>query len=199
MLFRSIGAAAERRVTAGASSEAELSRARVTVAQARIELLALAAERLRLHRELARLMGREPPADLFRLTGSLEPLPPAPSGPALTSLLALAPDAQRSAYNRELARARLALAEARRRPDVLFGAGVRNLAATDDVALVLSGSIPLGTARRARSGLAEARAEVERADSLGDASLRQLTVQAQNLADALDYMEIVRASCRERV
>ena len=184
-LAQSIVSAAERRVNAGRSSQAELSRARVTIAQADIELLALASERQRLHRELARLIGRESAAALFRLTGTLDVLPELPSGALLESLLASAPDAQRATVNRELARARLQLAEAQRRPDFSAGAGVRNLAATDDVALVFSGSIALGASRRARSGIAEARAEVDRADALAGATGRQVAVQARNLADAL--------------
>lgn len=185
-LADSIVAAAERRVNAGRSSQAELSRARVTVAQAQIERLTLDTERARLHRELARLMGRDPTFAMYRLGGSLEPLPSVPSPAALAALLQSAPDAQRAALNRDLATARLNLAQAHRRPDISFGAGVRSLQATDDIALVLSGSIPVGTARRARSGIAEARAELERADALAEANSRQLVAQAQGLAELLE-------------
>jgi cobalt-zinc-cadmium efflux system outer membrane protein len=181
-------ATAGRRVAAGRSSQAELSRARVTVAETRIERLTLTTERARLHRELALLTGRAAPAGLFRLQGTMEPLPTAPSPQQLSSLLAGAPAAERAALNRALADAQLRLAEAQRRPDVSFGAGVRNLAATDDVALVFSGSIPLGTARRARSGIAAARAELVRADALAQASERALSAEAQGLADTLQLI-----------
>ncbi|MEO8467261.1 MAG: TolC family protein [Gammaproteobacteria bacterium] len=197
-LADSIVAAAGRRVTAGASSEAELSRARVAVAQTRIESLTLATQRAALQRDLARFMGRESPAGGFRLAGSLDPLPGVPPPSVLVALLASAPDSQRAALGREVARARLALADAQRRPDVSLAGGVRNLAATNDVALVFRGAVPLGAARRAGSGIAESRAELERADALAESSSQTLVTQAQSLADALDLaqreLEILRTT-----
>lgn len=184
-LATGIVTAAERRVSAGRSSEAELSQARVTIAEAQIQLLELAAERRRLHRELTRLTGREPAGGLFRLVGSLESLPWVPSLAELESLLVAAPESRRAALNQDLARARLRLAEAQRRPDFSLSAGVRNLAATDDAALVLSASIPIGSARRARSGIAEAGAELARADALASAAQREITANARDLLDAL--------------
>jgi cobalt-zinc-cadmium efflux system outer membrane protein len=75
---------------------------------------------------------------------------------------------------------------------------MRRLAATDDVALVFSGAVSLGASRRARSGIAESRAEVERSDALAESSSQQLATQAQNLADALDLaareLEILRGT-----
>lgn len=184
-LASGIVTAAERRVSAGRSSEAELSQARVTIAEAQILLLELAEERRRLHRELARLTGREPAGGLFQLTGSLDSLPPVPTASTLESLLAAAPESRRATLSQELARARLRLAEAQRRPDLSLSGGLRNLAATDDVAVVLSASIPIGSARRARSGIAEADAELARADAMVTAAQRGVAVNARNLLDAL--------------
>lgn len=184
-LATGIVTAAERRVGAGRSSAAELSLARVTVAEAEIRLLELATERRRLHRDLIRLTGREPPGGLFRLVGSLDALPAVPSPAALESLLAAAPTSRRAALSQELARARLRLAQAQRRPDFSLAAGVRNLAATDDVALVMSASIPIGSARRARSGIAAAGADLARADALASAAQREVAANARSLLDAL--------------
>lgn len=184
-LATGIVAAAERRVSAGRSSEAELSQARVTIAEAQIRLLDLAAERRRLHRELTRLTGREPAGGLFRLVGSLESLPPIPSLAVLESLLAAAPEAKRAALSQDLARARLRLAEAQRRPDLNLSVGVRDYAVTNDTALLLAASIPIGSARRARSSIAEASAELARADALASAAQSEVAANARNLLDAL--------------
>ncbi|MGE3482717.1 MAG: TolC family protein [Gammaproteobacteria bacterium] len=184
-LATGIVTAAERRVSTGRSSEAELSQARVAIAESQIRLLELASERRRLHRELMRLTGREPAGGLFRLIGSLETLPPLPTPAELESLLAAAPEARRAALSQDLARARLRLAEAQRSPDLSLSAGMRSLAATDDAALVFSASIPVGAARRARSSIAEAGAELARADALADAAELQVAANARNLLDAL--------------
>lgn len=184
-LSNGIVTAAERRVSAGRSSEAELSQARVTIAAAQIRLLELAAERRRLHRELTRLTGREPAGGLFRLVGSLESLPSVPSPAGLESLLAAAPESRRAALSQDLARARLRLAEAQRRPDLNLSAGVRDYAVTNDTALLLAASIPIGSARRARSSIAEAGAELAQADALASAAQREVAANARNLLDAL--------------
>lgn len=184
-LAKDVTEAAGRRVRAGRSSEAESSRARVDAAELEIERLTLLNERSALHRELRRLMGSEPSPRHFALAGSLDPLPAAPEVASIVATMESAPAVQRSIWERQLAQARLRVAETQRRPDLTLGVGVRALTEDDDVAFVLSGSMDLGVERRARSDIAEARAEIARADASAQAGRRDLEARARGLSDAL--------------
>jgi len=61
--------------------------------------------------------------------------------------------------------AELRLAASQRRPNLTVGVGLRHLEATNDQAFVLSASMPLFSARRASSLVAEAEANRELVDS----------------------------------
>ena len=84
-------------------------------------------------------------------------LKPVGSFDKLAQLLERNPDLTRYASEQRLADARLRLAESRRRMDVELSGGVRYLNITDDSALVLSASIPLGSGSRAAPGIESSR------------------------------------------
>ncbi|MEQ8937475.1 MAG: TolC family protein, partial [Gammaproteobacteria bacterium] len=87
-------------------------------------------------------------ADLFQLE-ALQPFP------AYANLLERNPDLVRLATRQRLASARLQLAQSARRPDIQLSGGMRYFAESDDMAFVLSATIPLGTAERAVSSIRE--------------------------------------------
>lgn len=184
-LAKEVIEAARRRVQAGRSSEAESSRARVDVAELEIERLTLMNERATLHRELRRLTGSEPSPRPFALAGNLDPLPTAPEAATLVATIESAPALRRATWERELAQARVRLAETQRRPDVSLGAGLRSFSESDDVGFVLSGSVELDSAGRARASIVEARAELRRAEVSATTSRRDLEARVRGFSDAL--------------
>jgi cobalt-zinc-cadmium efflux system outer membrane protein len=87
-------------------------------------------------------------------------LPAIPDSVALARLLDSTPELARFADARRIGEARLQLARSNATPDVEWHAGLRLLAAGDDVALVAGFSVPLGSRRRAEPGIRAASAEL---------------------------------------
>jgi cobalt-zinc-cadmium efflux system outer membrane protein len=102
------------------------------------------------------------------------------------------------ATQQRLARARLALDEARARPDPELSAGLRHLNEYDDIGMVLSLRVPLGTARRAAPFVDEARANAVSEEL--QARHRQLALRTtlsslyQEMLHARDRFEVYRDS-----
>jgi cobalt-zinc-cadmium efflux system outer membrane protein len=138
----------QRRVAVGRASEAEQSSA--VVALARTELIGkrlqfeLAGARV----ELSTLWGNMNP-DFDRVAGNIGSLPSLPDYSDLQARLMENPQLRKIAMNRRVLSAQRRLTESRRRPDVKLSAGVRHLAATDDMAMVFSFSMPFGSSGRA--------------------------------------------------
>ena len=145
----------EARYKAGKAPASERSRAVIELARTEIELKhaehKLAASRLR----LAATWGDTSPhfdiaeGDLFALD---EVVP----FDQLKDLLDRNPDLVRFATAQRLAAARTRLARADRRPDIDLYGGVRYLRESEDVALVVSASVPFGTRQRAAPSIEEA-------------------------------------------
>ena len=144
----------ERRFTAGKTPAAEHSRAIIEVARAEIALEhaqhQLAVSRLR----LAASWG-DTAAHFGKAEANLFALKDVEQFENLERLLDQNPDLVRFATAQRLAEARMRLARADRRPNVDVAGGVRYLRDSDDVALVLSASMPLGNRRRAAPAIEE--------------------------------------------
>ncbi len=90
-------------------------------------------------------------ADIFRLDTL-------PDFNTLAGYLERNPDLVRYIRAEDLANAKIRLAQSKRKPDLELNAGLRYLGGSDDVALMFSASIPLGTAGRAQHRIDEAEA-----------------------------------------
>ncbi len=157
-LARRTRAAVERRVQAGKSPVVERRRAEIALARSELQLghaqRGLATSRL----ELSTLWAETEPA-FASAQADLFALPPVESFERLAQLQENNPDLLRFATRERLAEARVRLAGSRRRPDIEVSGGLRYLGQGDDVALVLSASLPLGSERRNAAVIEEARQE----------------------------------------
>ncbi len=146
-----------RRFKAGKTPVAEHSQAIIEVARAEIELEHAEHQLAASRRRLATAWGdRELHAD--KAEGDLFALNAVENFHTLERLLDQNPDVVRLATAQRVAEARLRLARADRRPDLDIAGGIRYLDDSDDVALVLSASMPLGSRRRAAPAIKESEA-----------------------------------------
>lgn len=181
----------QTRVQVGASSAAEVSRARVASDLARVELEKAKASLATARRELALLMGL-PEAKFGPATGNLHKVhapPPlqsllreAQGNPQLTRFTAL--KAQRTA---ELSGAR-----AKAVPDITLGVGYRHYNETADSGMVFSLSVPLPVFDQNQGNILEASESLRRAEAEEAIARSALISQLGRAYDALkaSYDEI---------
>ncbi|MBZ0071122.1 MAG: TolC family protein [Gammaproteobacteria bacterium] len=191
-LMRRTQHAVERRHRAGKAADAERGRAQIALARAELALEETDHLLFNGRRDLAVLWGVFPPA-FERVHAELVHLEAEPTFDELEQRLARNPAVAQLATAERLAEARRQLAHTRARPDVEAQAGVRHLNASDDVGLVLSLRLPLGSAGRAAAYEAEAAALAAREPLL--AQDRRLALRAalsslhQELLHARDRLE----------
>ena len=173
-----------RRVTVGRSAEAELATAEIGLARARNAGHRSASTLESRRRQLAALMAQERPA-FGNLSGNLLELPQVADFATLKARLDGNAELARSSQEQRLRAAERQLAEAERRPDLTLGAGVRRLAETDDTALVLSFSMPLGQRGRAAPGIEAATAREAAAPLAGTSRRLELTGKLYDLTSRL--------------
>lgn len=171
--------AVERRVRAALAPAAEVARAGVRIAQARLEL-EHAEHLLQSSRVyLAAAMGER--SVLFGETvGDLYSLPPPAPLDELLARLEKTPDFESFIDDARLRDAQVRLAQVQRRPDLRAEIGVRRFEADGGLAVVAGVSIPLQSGSRARFGVDAAAATRAKADSEREAAY--LAVRAQLLA-----------------
>ena len=194
-LARRVQAAVERRVRAGKTPAVERRRAAIAFARSELELKhaerGLAASRLK----LATMWGETSPA-FSTAQARLFALEPVEDFRLAEQLLERNPDLVQFATRQRLAETRIRLAEARSRPDIEVSGGARYLGLTDDIALVLGASIPLGSNRRAAPAIEEARLASLREPL--DYEQRRLALHAtlfeihQELSQAYTAAEVLR-------
>lgn len=171
-LMRQTLNAVEKRFRLGKAPAAEYSRAQIGLAQADLALEETDHQLANGRRQLSVLWGELEPrfgdaqADLFRLQAELD-------YKLLEQRIEANPALARLATEARLAEARLQLARAGGRADVDLKAGMRHFNAGDDLGLVFSLRIPLGSEGRARPYREEAEAFIQR---------RPLLAQEQHLA-----------------
>jgi cobalt-zinc-cadmium efflux system outer membrane protein len=171
---------AERRVRAAKAPHVEVDRAEIAAARARLAESRSLAEAASARRQLAATWGASDAmldgTPIGDLDARLLDLPAVADFDALAARLDASPDFLRFASESRLRDAELRLAQSQRRPDLQWSAGVRRLQESRDQAFVAGLSIPLGSARRAESGIAEARAQRDLVDAERAAS--QVRVRA---------------------
>ena len=155
-LARRTAAIVDERVRVGKSPDTERRRVRIAVARAEMELEHAEHELATSRLKLATQWGHTE-AKFSSARASLSTLDPVGSFEELAQLLERNPDLTRYASEQRLAESRLRLAQSRRRMNVEFSGGIRYFNITDDSALVLSASIPLGSASRAAPGIESSR------------------------------------------
>jgi outer membrane protein, heavy metal efflux system len=143
------------RVKAGKSPKAELRRANITVARNKLKLenleYVLASSRMKLTTLWGetRTQFSSAEADLFAID---EPAP----FESLVLLLEDNPDLVRYANEKRLSETRIQLARSKKNADIEISGGIRHFNSTDDNALLMSLSIPFGSASRAAPDIDEA-------------------------------------------
>lgn len=185
------------RVNAAKAPDAELRRARITLARAEVEQEHAEHELGTSRRKLAAMWG-DGEARFGAVTADLYTLPrPAPFESLLARLDAN-PDFVRFASEARLRDAEIRLAEAKRRADVTFSGGLRHLEETGDQALVFGFSLPLGAGRAAAPAIAEATAlrdlSAARRDAAAVRAKAQLYALHQELRHAITETELLRGT-----
>jgi len=168
--------AVQRRVEAGRAPDAELHRANIAVARARIEEEHAEHELLTSRRKLAAMWGATE-ATFGEVAGDLYQYPQLPEFEVLVTRLEANPDFLRFASELRVRDAEVRVAQARARPDLTVTAGVRRLEASDDQAFVVGLSVPLFTRARARGAIDEASAL--RDQTAAEQEARRVKVNAQ--------------------
>jgi cobalt-zinc-cadmium efflux system outer membrane protein len=160
-----------QRYRIGKAPAAERSRVRIDLARAELALEETGHLLINGRRELSVMWGELQPdfeivqADIFHLEAE-------PDFASLDQRISNNPDVARLATRERLLKSRLLLAKTRTRPDLDLRAGVRHLNDSDDVGMLLSLRIPLGSAGRASPYMSEAETLIAR---------EQLLAQEQHL------------------
>ncbi|MCU7845194.1 MAG: TolC family protein [Candidatus Thiodiazotropha sp. (ex Monitilora ramsayi)] len=151
----------QQRFRLGKAAAAELNGARINLVRAELALEGTDHQLASTRRALAVLWGELTPG-FQTVTGNVFALAPTPDIATLDQLLEQNPSLVRFATQRRLAETRLRLAESARLPDIEFSGGLKHFNASDDVGLLFSVSIPLGSDKRALPRVNEASALAEK-------------------------------------
>jgi cobalt-zinc-cadmium efflux system outer membrane protein len=189
--------AATTRVAAARAPEVELRRARITRARAEVEQ-EHAEHELSSSRRLLAAMWGDSDAAFESVSADLYALPQSESYEVLVARAAGNPDFARFVSEERLRDAEIRVAEAHARSNLAVRAGVRELHATNDEALVFGVTFPLNTRSRSGSEIAEARARREQ--TAAEREVHRVRVEAQlfelfqELRHAITEAEILRTS-----
>ena len=179
-------AGARHRLRAGASPESALLTAEAALAKAELDQVRGQQQRQAARQHLAALWGEREPNFTVAAADPLV-LPPIADFTALTTLLDRTPELTQFADERRIREARLQLARSEASADLEWQVGVRQLRATDDVALIGGFSLPVGARRRAQPEI-----------DAGEAELAALEIERE--AEALSlYSTLVEAHGRYTV
>ncbi|MFQ5605750.1 MAG: TolC family protein, partial [bacterium] len=186
-----------RRVEAGATSPAEVSRARVALSNARIELERTRRELQAARKRLAATWGSTTPT-FQQAVGELDTSLSMPDFDRLLTLLTQNPEVARWAMEMQQRRAVLSLAKAQGIPDPSIGGGFRRLNESRDNAFVLALSLPLPIFDRNQGATEEARARISQAEwqkrATETAIATQISEAYQSLSTAYSEATMLQSS-----
>lgn len=162
-----------RQVQAGGTAETELLRGNAALTRAS---LALQQARQRVNTERIRLSAfwADTSPDFTAVKGDLYGVPSAVTLPTLLEKLSNNPDLAFLSAEVDVRSAEVRKAQSERRANLEWNAGVRRLQESEDSALVVGLSMPLGTSGRARGAIATATASQQQAEWEKDATRIQL-------------------------
>jgi len=181
-------ALAKRRVEAGNASPIEEKRANIQLSKARLLEEHDEHELLTARRKLAALWGATN-ATFAELQADLFARPAVPTFDALAARIQRSPELSRWASEKSVRAAEVKLADARRRPDLTAGAGVRQYAGPDDLGFVFQFSLPLPLSDRQQGARAEARALAEKTTVERDATELRLRTALFGIAQELIHAD----------
>ena len=147
----------EERIRAGRTPAAERRRVVIDRANYDLELEHIRHELESSRVNLSTLWNDRQP-DYDRVEADLIQLEVLPDFQNLTELLDRNPELTRHINAQDLARTKIRLMQGRRKPDIDLSAGLKYLGGSNDAALMLWASVPLGSAVRAQPGIDEASA-----------------------------------------
>ncbi len=153
-----------KRVKAGKTPEAELSRAQAELARRKLQREDIEHELLAANRRLAAQWGETMPT-FSRVEGDITRLPPITSFDVLKSRLSQNPELERVLSDRLLKKAALQLALAQDKPNWRLNAGIRHNNSSHDQSLVAGITIPFGERTRNPGRIAAARANLAQTNS----------------------------------
>jgi cobalt-zinc-cadmium efflux system outer membrane protein len=163
----------QRRVAVGIATEAEESSVLVTLSRTRLIARRLGFGLAGARVSLATLWGSTQPS-FSEVVGDIYSIPSLPAYEELQARLAGNPEVMRVSTEDRIRDARRRLAESGGRPDIELSGGVRHLAATDDMAMVVALSMPFGSKRRAEPYVREADTQIAKAPLTRDQHLLEL-------------------------
>lgn len=187
----------QRRVEAGASSSAEISRGRLATETARVELAKSRAAFQSARRELSVLIGERTPS-FAAVGGDILRIGSPPSLDRLLSRAFRTPLLTRFTAVKAQRRALLAAAQAKAVPDITAGVAWRHYAEDGSNAALASLSVPLPVFDRNQGGLIEAGETLAKTDAERAAAQRALTVLVargyEALRAAYEEARLIRAN-----
>lgn len=181
-------ALAQRRVEAGNASPIEEKRARIQLSKARLLEEHDEHELLVARRKLAALWGATN-ATFTDLQADLFVRPAARSFEEVAARIHRSPELARWASEKSVRDAEVKLADARRRPDLTAGAGVRQYAGPDEAGFVFQFSLPLPLSDRQQGARAEAHALAEKTVAERDAAELRLRTALFGMAQELIHAD----------
>lgn len=169
-----------KQVQAARTPEAELLRANAAIAKARIDVQK--AEQL-LKSEQVKLSAfwADTTPDFAQVKADLFALPVSAPLPDLLARVENNPDLALLGSEVLLRTGQLRQAQAERKPNLEWNTGIRRLQATDDSALVVGVSMPLGSSKRASGAVTTAMANHASAEQQRDTTRLQLKAQLLSL------------------
>lgn len=190
--------AIKQRTDAGNTPSAELARAQANQTRQSIALqqaeLAFTSAKFK----LAALWSSDAPG-FSNVSADLLKIPPTASLNDLLAGLPNNPDIALFASEARLRDAELRLAQSKAKADLEWTAGVRQLQASGDQALVLGLKVPLAGERRAAGEIATARANQQLVESEREVALRQLRAQLVGLYQEREGTRFEVNGLREQV
>lgn len=156
-LIRLTEKAVEDHIRVGKTPIAERQRITIDIANYELDLDHKRYEMENSRLQLATLWNDKQP-DFADVEADIFHLDPLPDFSELAGFLDRNPDLIHHIRAEHLARAKVRLAESKRKPDLDLSAGLRYLGKGDDLAFILSASVPLGAGNRARHHIEEAEA-----------------------------------------
>lgn len=176
---------------AGNVKDADISRLELKVLQSRMEQKSLLATQQLNVRLLASHWAGQP--DFDAVSGDFTQLPALPSLADVLTQLQQAPQLQWWLTTHRVLDSQLQLVKALGQADLTLGAGIRRNEQSNDNALVLQMSVPLGLESTNQGAMLAAQASIEQAQHQQQQSMQQLQLQAEH-----SYLQLTQLNAQIR-
>jgi len=188
----------QKRVAVGRASEAEEASAIVSLKRAELAGKRLSFEIVATRVSLALLWGITQPAFTWAI-GDIYSVPELFVYASLRARLADNPQIVRISTEARIRNAEQRVALSKQRADVEVSAGVRHLAASDDVALVAGFSVPFGAKGRAEPLVRESNSDIARTELVRDGQVLEFEASLRTLYQHLLASQSELQTLREQI